>query len=66
MANGQDLKKIIDQLPSIPEVVCVQKIGLKPNVDFRIFNLLLGVIGSRGYWRVCYIYQGEYVIQSGM
>ncbi len=38
VVNSQELKKCINQLPSVLEVVCVQETWLKPNLDFRIIN----------------------------
>ncbi len=36
LANGQEFKKFIDELPIKPDVICVQETWLKPNLDFRI------------------------------
>lgn len=36
LANGQEFKKYIDELPSKPEVMCLQESWLRPNLDFRI------------------------------
>lgn len=36
LANGQEFKKYVDDLPSKPDVICVQETWLKPNLDFRI------------------------------
>lgn len=36
LANGQEFKKFIEELPIKPDVICVQETWLKPNLDFRI------------------------------
>ena len=36
LANGQEFKKYVDELPSKPEVICAQETWLKPSLDFRI------------------------------
>ncbi|XDV52299.1 hypothetical protein PO909_021042 [Leuciscus waleckii] len=36
MANGQEFKKYIDDLPNKPDIICVQETWLRPNLEFRL------------------------------
>lgn len=36
IANGQEFKKYISELPQQPDIICVQETWLKPNLDFII------------------------------
>lgn len=36
LANGQEFKKYVDELPIKPDVICVQETWLKSNLEFRI------------------------------
>uniref|UniRef100_A0A3P9LEU6 Reverse transcriptase domain-containing protein n=1 Tax=Oryzias latipes TaxID=8090 RepID=A0A3P9LEU6_ORYLA len=36
LANGQELKKCIDDLDQKPDIICIQETWLRPNLDFRI------------------------------
>ena len=36
LANGQEFKKYVDELPTKPDVICVQETWLIPRLDFRI------------------------------
>lgn len=40
LANGQEFKKIVDELPIKPDVICVQETWLKSNLEFRIVGYL--------------------------
>ena len=43
MANGQEFKQFIEELPAKPDVLCLQETWLKPTLDFVL----------QGYVAVC-------------
>lgn len=38
MANGQEFKKYIEELPNKPDVICIQESWLKINLEFKIYG----------------------------
>lgn len=36
VANGQELKKFLDELEEKPEIICIEETWLKPRLDFVI------------------------------
>lgn len=36
LANGQELKKYVGDMPRKPDVICIQETWIKPNLDFRL------------------------------
>lgn len=36
IANGQEFKRYVSELPSKPDVICIQETWLKPQLDFNL------------------------------
>ena len=39
VANGQELKQMLDGLEEKPELICIEETWLKPRLDFRISGI---------------------------